>query len=331
MDELILFVQHLKHPEYVHVLLNPLPVYATAMGVVALALALYLRSRPAQMVALIIIAIGCGSAYPVLEFGQRAYDRIYPMSEPDAQQWLDLHMSRAETFVYWFYLTAVVAVASVVVILKWPKGARALTNATLAMALVALGLAGWISHAGGQVRHPEFRSGPPPHPVPHEEHHQHGNEQIQEDEHDAESPEGRVAQPEHEHGAGPKPDQAPAPGQDSVAGGEHQHGAEPPREEPVKHEPEHAAEPEHEHGAGPKPDQATAPGQDSAAEGEPQHGAESAAPGASTPEHEHADEPAHEDETMAPAVEAPVPVPVRAHEPEREFLQEEQRKYPRAH
>src|SRR5437667_11046746 len=106
MSELQLMLQHLQKPEYVHVLLNPLPVYATAMGELALAIGLLMRSRQAQVVALIVVVVGCASAYPVLRYGQRGYDRVYSMSNPDAQQWLDVHMQRAERFVYAFYTTA---------------------------------------------------------------------------------------------------------------------------------------------------------------------------------------------------------------------------------
>ena len=173
MDELRLVLQHLKQPEYVHVLLNPLPLYALAMGVLALGIALLLRSKQAQVVALIVVIVGCASAYPVLHYGQRGYDRVYAMSNPDAQKWLDLHMERAERFVYAFYLTGLVAIASLVALRKYPKAATPLALAALLLAAASVGIAGWISHAGGQVRHSEFREGPPPHPVEHEEEHDH--------------------------------------------------------------------------------------------------------------------------------------------------------------
>lgn len=52
MNELHQLLQSLKQPEYVHVLLNPLPVYATALGVIALAVALLARSQPPQRLGL---------------------------------------------------------------------------------------------------------------------------------------------------------------------------------------------------------------------------------------------------------------------------------------
>ena len=166
MTELQHMLQQLRQPEYIHVLLNPLPVYGMAMGVVALVAAWIGRSRAAQAVALLIVALAGASAWPVVEFGERGYDRIYAMSNKNAQQWLDVHATRASRLAPVFYTVAVLAVVTVIVPWKFPKTNNALLALTFAAALVALGLGGWIGHAGGQVRHSEFREGPPPEPVP---------------------------------------------------------------------------------------------------------------------------------------------------------------------
>jgi hypothetical protein len=166
MTELHLMLQHLKQPDYVHVLLNPLPVYGLAMGVVALVAAWIARSRAAQAVALLIVALAGLSVWPVIEFGERGYDRVYAMSDRESQQWLDVHVTRASRLAPVFYVVAALAVATILVPWKFPKTNNALVAITLVATLVALGLGGWIGHAGGQVRHSEFREGPPPEPVP---------------------------------------------------------------------------------------------------------------------------------------------------------------------
>jgi hypothetical protein len=166
MTELQHMLQQLGQPEYIHVLLNPMPVYGMALGLVALVAAWISRSRAAQAVALLILALAGASVWPVVEFGERGYDRVYAMSNKDAQQWLDVHATRASRFAPVFYVVAVLAVVTVIVPWKFPKTNNALLSLTFAAALVALGLGGWIGHAGGQVRHSEFREGPPPGPVP---------------------------------------------------------------------------------------------------------------------------------------------------------------------
>jgi hypothetical protein len=162
VPELHEFFQQLKQPEYVHVLLNPIPVYGTLCGIVALIVALVLRSRPAQIVAYVIVILSTLSAWPVSEYGEAAYDRVYSMSNADGQAWLKVHANRANRGVYAFYATAAVAAAALVLPWKLPRMQTRLAVATLVFALVALAVGGWIAHAGGQIRHSEFRVGPPP-------------------------------------------------------------------------------------------------------------------------------------------------------------------------
>jgi hypothetical protein len=162
MSELEHLLQQFKQPEYVHVLLNPLPVYGLAMGVLALVVALLLKSRQAQLVALILIIVASASAWPVVKYGQRGYDRVYAMSYADAQQWLDVHLHRAERFQYLFYATALLAAAALAVPQTFPRATIALIFVTIVTSMCAILAGGWISHAGGQVRHSEFREGPPP-------------------------------------------------------------------------------------------------------------------------------------------------------------------------
>src|SRR5208282_799347 len=115
MTELHDFLQQLRQPEYVHVLLNPIPVYGMASGILALVVALILRSRPAQVTAFVVVIFAALSVWPVAEFGERASDRVYAMSNTEAQQWLDVHMHRADLGEWVFYVTAAVAAAALVV------------------------------------------------------------------------------------------------------------------------------------------------------------------------------------------------------------------------
>jgi len=74
--------QHLNEPEYMHVLLNPLPVYGLAFGTLALALALFLRNYRVTVAALVLVFVGAISAWPVYQYGESAYDRVKSMSDP---------------------------------------------------------------------------------------------------------------------------------------------------------------------------------------------------------------------------------------------------------
>ena len=62
------FLRGLRQPEYVHVLLNPLPVYGLLISWIALIVALISKSRRALIVTLILVFISSISAWPVYEF-----------------------------------------------------------------------------------------------------------------------------------------------------------------------------------------------------------------------------------------------------------------------
>ena len=58
-------LQDLKQPEYIHVLINPLPVYGLLTACLGLVIALFMRSRQAQVATLALIVLTAASAWPV--------------------------------------------------------------------------------------------------------------------------------------------------------------------------------------------------------------------------------------------------------------------------
>src|SRR5215470_1633269 len=151
------FLEHLKQPEYLHVLLNPLPIYGLLIGALTLAIALLVRSRPAQVTGLVLIFISAAAAWPVYAFGERGYHNIYVSLEVGDQAWLDDHMHRAEKAIYVLYGLAACALSAILWPKRFSKTVAALKGTTLALAFGSLAVAGWIASAGGKVRHSEFR------------------------------------------------------------------------------------------------------------------------------------------------------------------------------
>jgi hypothetical protein len=165
------FFQHLNSPEYMHVLLNPVPVYGLAMGFIALLGALIWRNRGARIAALALIFLGGLSAWPVYQYGEAAYDRVKAMADTAGDQWLDEHMHRGEQLIYVFYVLAALSVIAIVAEFKSPRAAIPLAVVTFVFAGTNLGIGGYIAYAGGHVRHKEFRFEPPPPPRAEEHHH----------------------------------------------------------------------------------------------------------------------------------------------------------------
>jgi hypothetical protein len=157
-----ILLRDLRQPEYIHVLINPLPIYGLVMGWIGLIIALFLKSRRAQIATLSLVLISSVSAWPVFEFGEQGYDRVLSMTDEAGHAWLDEHMHRAEQFIYVFYALALLSAAAIAVPIKWPKSAGPLAISVLLVGAAAFGAATHIAYAGGRIRHREFRNEPPP-------------------------------------------------------------------------------------------------------------------------------------------------------------------------
>jgi disulfide bond formation protein DsbB len=164
------FLRDLRQPEYIHVLLNPLPVYGLAVGLLGLIVAFFLRSRAAQIATLVVVLISAASAWPVYEFGEQAKDRVLSMENEVGGAWLEEHQDRAEDLIWFFYALAILSAAALIAPRKWPRSATPLVIAVILLSAVTLGCGGYIAYAGGKVRHREFRNVPPPQKKPGEEH-----------------------------------------------------------------------------------------------------------------------------------------------------------------
>src|SRR6266481_9071551 len=124
-------ITQLSKPEYVHVLLNPLPVYGVAVGVLGLVIALFLRTKAARVTALALVMVSSASAWPVYYFGEAGYDRVKAMVDEDGDKWLDEHTRRGEQLIYIFYVLAALSAVAITAEFAAPKAAVPVGIATL--------------------------------------------------------------------------------------------------------------------------------------------------------------------------------------------------------
>ena len=156
------FVAALRQPEYVHLLLNPLPIYGLAAGFCSLVVALITRSRGGQAIALLLIFLTAAAAWPVAHYGSAGYDRIYAMSTGPAQQWLNWHAYLADRIVWSYYTAAALAVLTLLGQWKFSRLHCPALIFTLLATMTSLGLGGFLAFVGGKIRHSEFRHESPP-------------------------------------------------------------------------------------------------------------------------------------------------------------------------
>lgn len=155
-------LRDLRQPEYIHVLINPLPVYGLAMGLLGLIIAFFLKSRRAQIVTLIIVLVSSASAWPVYVLGEQAYDRVLTMADEPGQAWLDEHKERGEDLIWFFYALAILSAVALFAPKFWPRVSVPLVVAVFLLGAATLGAGSYIAYAGGKIRHREFRNVPPP-------------------------------------------------------------------------------------------------------------------------------------------------------------------------
>lgn len=165
-------------PEYVHVVLNHLPIVGLAVAIVALIAAVALRNRAGALVGLALVAVLAASAWPVIESGESAYNRIRAIADSDGSAPLKEHMLMADRWGKLYYLAALAAVTGVIVVWRRPEKLRLAGVLVTLLALAALGAGVSIARLGGQVRHPEFRPGSTlvPSDLPAEHNHDHEHE-----------------------------------------------------------------------------------------------------------------------------------------------------------
>ena len=154
--------EHFSNPEYLHVLLNPLPVYGLAVGAFGLLIALISRSRAARVTALALILISGFSAWPVYHYGEEAYNNVLTLADSDGQKWLAEHQRRGEKLIYFFYAVAALSMVTIGAEFKLRRASVPFAVATLILAAADLGIGGYIAYAGGRIRHKEFRYEPAP-------------------------------------------------------------------------------------------------------------------------------------------------------------------------
>ena len=92
-------LRDLRQPEYLHTLINPLPVYGLAIALFGLIAALYLGTRGGQVTALILIFACAASSWPVAHYGEAAEASVLAMADDDGKAWLKAHAHRADELI----------------------------------------------------------------------------------------------------------------------------------------------------------------------------------------------------------------------------------------
>ena len=154
MDETLMA---LRQAEYVHVVLNHLPIIGLLAGLMVLVIAIFQKSRATAIAAYSVIFVMSLSVFPVTEFGEKAEDQVESLLDKAGHHWLEEHSARADRAGWIYYVAAGVALGGLVAPRFLPKSAPFFLWATLLIGIAALTAGVWIASAGGKIMHREFR------------------------------------------------------------------------------------------------------------------------------------------------------------------------------
>jgi hypothetical protein len=152
----------LEQPEYIHVVLNHLPLIGLFVAMLALGAGLVARDRRATLIGLVLVGLLALSAWPVAHYGEAGYDRVLSMTDDAGARFLQYHRALAERWVFLYYVTAGVAGLGLGAAWRWPKTLPWVAVVALVLAAGSLTAGVYIARAGGPIRHREFRMWQPP-------------------------------------------------------------------------------------------------------------------------------------------------------------------------
>ncbi|MEO8453458.1 MAG: hypothetical protein ABI647_26985 [Gemmatimonadota bacterium] len=143
---------------HVHLIVTHLPVLGVGLGTALLGFGLYRKNRVIQQTALSILVLAglaAGAAYVSGEAAEEVIEETLAVGTP----YLERH---EEAGVYGLVLAAIAGAMALIVLATGRKGrplSKGLAALNLVIALLASGTLAWVANLGGQIGHPEIRSG----------------------------------------------------------------------------------------------------------------------------------------------------------------------------
>lgn len=171
-------------PEYLHIILNHLPLIGFLAGGIPLLIGALLKKEALVRIGALLVLVFGAPAYFIMETGKEAEERLAhgetaAVIDELSHEFLHEHEERAEIAIIAIYVTLGLTVLCLAATFTVKKAGTPLAWITLLALAVSLGLTAWTAQAGGRIRHPEFRTeadiqAVQTHTEPEEEPHEHG-------------------------------------------------------------------------------------------------------------------------------------------------------------
>lgn len=141
----------LRDAEYLHLVLENLPLYGVFCGVLILVVAHFAGEAKSRLLALLLIAACCASVWPYLELRTTAKPRIVATRDPALEPLIEKQTARRASFKWAFYSMA--ALSGLTLVLQMAGKGRPLVIVTLIGALAIICLSAWLHKKECEVYH----------------------------------------------------------------------------------------------------------------------------------------------------------------------------------
>ena len=134
-DELIHLWSSICDPEYLHLLLESLPLYGLGVGLVFLSFAMLAGERKTRVLAILVITLSCASVWPYQILREEASPRILATRDPTLGPLIEEQTERRKRYNWLYYTLAVAGAVTLVLQLagkgKWFVGVMVMGTAVL--------------------------------------------------------------------------------------------------------------------------------------------------------------------------------------------------------
>lgn len=143
--------QTVRDPEYAHLLLESLPLFGIAAGLIFLCGSLIFREGKSRLLALLIICASSGSVWPYITLREKAEARIVAMHDPSYAPLIREQTARRKSTAWAFY--SICALSGLAFILGMAGKGRALLIVTLVAATATFWLSVWLHKKEAEIYH----------------------------------------------------------------------------------------------------------------------------------------------------------------------------------
>ena len=155
MRELTLLWSGIKDPEYLHLLLEPVPLFGLLFGMIFLLAGILMELPKIRILALIVVVVSTSSVYWYMKMRAATEPRVAATTSPTFFPFVKKQTALRQSTVWVYYTTAGVGLAA----LLFGAGSRGSIFSYFALAVFAAALVHsvWLHRKESEIYHPNIQ------------------------------------------------------------------------------------------------------------------------------------------------------------------------------